>query len=163
MGWLVLGVLVGGRIGWWLFYHRGGAIEPWYEPLAIWHGGMSFHGCLIGVAVALALFASLARASLWNLADAAALVTPVGLFFGRIANFINAELVGRPSDLPWAVIFPGETFARHPSQIYEALLEGPLLLAAIGFVRRHSRQEGTVAGAFLLLYGVIRFSVEFHS
>lgn len=161
--WLIAGVMVGGRVGWWIFYHRDeGAAEPWYEPLAIWHGGMSFHGGLTGVGVAIFAWAWRNRASPLNIADCVALITPMGLFFGRVANFINAELVGRPTSVPWGIIFPGEIFARHPSQLYEALLEGPLLLAALwAFASRRRRNEGQTASAFLLLYGVMRFVVEF--
>ena len=162
VGWLIAGVVVGGRAGWWVFYHRGGAVEPWYEPFAVWHGGMSFHGGLAGVAVVLLVWAWAKKAPFWNLADAAALVAPVGLFFGRVANFINAELVGRPTDLPWGVRFPGDTVARHPSQLYEALLEGLLLLAILWGVRTwHRPAEGRLAGLFLIGYGVVRFAVEF--
>lgn len=161
--WMVIGVMVGGRAGWWLFYHRAGEDpEPWYEPLAIWNGGMSFHGGLLGVAVVFAVWSRLRGASLWNLADCAALVTPFGLFFGRIANFINAELVGRPTSLPWGVIFPGESVARHPSQLYEALLEGPLLLIMLWSAWWLLRpREGRIAALFVMLYGIIRFGVEF--
>lgn len=163
MTWLVVGVIVGGRAGWWLFYHRStGATEAWYEPLAIWHGGMSFHGGLAGVATVLVLWSWWQRASLWNLADALALVAPIGLFLGRIANFINAELVGRPTDLPWGVIFPGDAIARHPSQLYEAVLEGPLLLAVLWLVWRLANpRPGRIAGLFLIFYGSLRFVVEF--
>lgn len=161
IGWLIVGVIVGGRAGWWLFYHRGGGVEPWYEPLAIWHGGMSFHGGLIGVAVALGAWAWLNRASFWNLADGLALVAPIGLFLGRVANFINAELIGRPTDLPWGVIFPGDAIARHPSQLYEAALEGPLLLLLLWCVRRLDVREGQVSALFLVGYGLFRFAVEF--
>jgi phosphatidylglycerol:prolipoprotein diacylglycerol transferase len=160
--WLVAGVLLGGRLGWWLFYHRSqGATEPWYEPVAIWHGGMSFHGGLVGVAAALLAWAWRQQAPLLNVADCVTLVAPVGLFFGRIANFINAELVGRPTTLSWGVVFPGELFARHPSQLYEAFLEGPLLLIILWSLTRRRRREGYAAAMFLLLYGVLRFAVEF--
>lgn len=163
LGWLVVSVLLGGRIGWWVVYHRdGGPLERWYEPLAIWHGGMSFHGALAGVALALVVWSWRRRVRLGKVADALALVAPVGLFLGRIANFINAELVGRPTGLPWGVIFPGEWFARHPSQLYEALLEGPLLLALLWAARRWaSLREGCTAALFLILYGLFRFLVEF--
>jgi phosphatidylglycerol:prolipoprotein diacylglycerol transferase len=163
MNWLVVGVMAGGRAGWWFFYHRSeGAVEPWYEPLAIWHGGMSFHGGLIGVLLALLLWARLHRAPLWNVADCLALVTPVGLFFGRIANFINAELVGRPTTLPWGMIFPGDNVPRHPSQLYEALLEGPVLLFILWAVHNRRRpRDGRIAALFLILYGLFRFAVEF--
>jgi phosphatidylglycerol:prolipoprotein diacylglycerol transferase len=163
MNWLVIGVMLGGRAGWWIFYHRSeGAVEPWYEPLAIWHGGMSFHGGLIGVLVALLLWARRHRAPLWNVADCLALVTPVGLFFGRIANFINAELVGRPTTVPWGMIFPGDNMPRHPSQLYEALLEGPVLLFILWAIHNRKRpRDGRIAALFLLLYGLFRFAVEF--
>ncbi len=161
MGFLILGVLAGGRIGWWVFYHRRDGIEPWYEPLAMWHGGMSFHGGLIGVAIVLAVWSWRRRESFWNLTDAAALVTPIGLFFGRLANFINAELVGRPTDLPWGVVFPGESIARHPSQLYEAALEGPILMATLWAARKLSQRDGQIAALFLVFYGLFRFDVEF--
>ena len=163
MTWLMVGVLVGGRLGWWVFYHRGeAAAEPWYAPLAVWQGGMSFHGGLVGVAASLVAWTYLRNAPFANVADALALVAPLGLFFGRIANFINAELVGRPTGLPWGVIFPGESFARHPSQLYEALLEGPVLMAALWwFARAGRRRSGHVAAAFLVLYGSLRFLGEF--
>jgi phosphatidylglycerol:prolipoprotein diacylglycerol transferase len=163
MSWLVLGVLIGGRAGWWLVYHRLGANpEPWYAPIDIRQGGMSFHGGLIGLATVMLLWTRKKRAPLWNLLDCAALVAPIGLFLGRIANFINAELVGRPTNLPWGVIFPGESFARHPSQLYEAIFEGPLLLACLWATRAlfHPKQ-GRLGAIFLILYGLFRFCVEF--
>jgi phosphatidylglycerol:prolipoprotein diacylglycerol transferase len=163
MTWLIVGVMLGGRIGWWLFYHRvEGAAEPWYEPIAIWHGGMSFHGGLIGVTVALIVWSRWNRVPFWNIADNLALVAPIGLFFGRIANFINAELVGRPTSVPWGMIFPGEDFPRHPSQLYEAILEGPLLMLILWRLRhRLGRRDGRTAGLFLVGYGLFRFAVEF--
>ena len=162
VSWLAMGVIVGGRGGWWLFYHRStGALEPWYEPIAIWHGGMSFHGGLIGVVIGLVLWSWKRHAAFWNLADCLAQAIPVGLFFGRIANFINAELVGRRTDLPWGVVFPGENFPRHPSQLYEALLEGPVLLVALWLIAGLKRKDGFVASMFLVLYGLLRFVVEF--
>jgi len=162
MAWIVAGVLVGGRIGWWLFYHRSAeADEPWYEALAIWRGGMSFHGGLAGVIVALLVWAWRKNASFWNLADCAALVAPIGLFFGRIANFINAELVGRPTAVPWGILFPGDTVARHPSQLYEAMLEGPILLMLLWSARRWLQlRNGQLAAVFMILYGTFRFLVE---
>ena len=163
VGWLAVAALIGGRLGWWLVYHRRTGDEPWYEPLAIWHGGMSFHGGLVGVVVALALLCWRRELPFWNLADALAVVAPVGLFFGRIANFINAELPGRPTDLPWGVVFPGESLARHPSQIYEAMLEGPLLLLVLLLWRWRRREtaDGATAAMFLIAYGALRFCVEF--
>jgi phosphatidylglycerol:prolipoprotein diacylglycerol transferase len=162
MIWLTAGVTIGGRVGWWLFYHRTTDVrEPWYEPIAIWHGGMSFHGGLLGVIVALVGFAGAYRVPMWQLSDCAALVTPVGLFLGRLANFINRELVGRPTSVPWGVAFPGDAIARHPSQIYEAILEGPLLLMLLWMAARRRPREGRIADLFLILYGAFRFGVEF--
>jgi len=157
---LVVGVVIGGRLGWWLAYYRASPSDPWYEPFAIWHGGMSFHGGLAGVVIVVAAWAWRARILVLNLTDNLAMVTPIGLFFGRLANFVNAELVGRPTTAAWGVIFPGETFARHPSQLYEALLEGPALLAVLWLVERllGCRQ---LSGAFLIAYGLIRVCVEF--
>jgi len=161
--WCALGVIAGGRAGWWLFYHIGmGAAEPWYEAIALWHGGMSFHGGVSGVALALLLWSWKNGASFWNLADAVAMVAPIGLFLGRIANFINAELVGRPTSVAWGVIFPGENFPRHPSEIYEAILEGPVLAGLLWLTHRRLRlRDGQAAALFLVLYGTFRFAVEF--
>jgi phosphatidylglycerol:prolipoprotein diacylglycerol transferase len=157
-----MGVMIGGRGGWWLFYHRSdGSPEPWYEPLAVWHGGMSFHGALIGVTIAAGLWCWKNRVAFLHVADAIVLVAPIGLFFGRIANFINAELVGRITSVPWGIIFPGDVQPRHPSQLYEAVLEGPLLLLVLWIVHRRTRRNGGVLAAFLIGYGVIRFLVEF--
>ena len=161
VAWGAVGVMVGGRLGWWFIYHRGGAAEPWYEPLAVWHGGMSFHGGLLGVIVALLIWAQHYRASVWATADALAMIAPFGLFFGRLANFINAELLGRPSTVPWAVVFPGEELPRHPSQLYEAMLEGPLLLLVLWALGRFRLKRGQVAAGFLITYGIFRFAAEF--
>jgi phosphatidylglycerol:prolipoprotein diacylglycerol transferase len=163
VSWLAMGVMLGGRTGWWIFYHRSaGAIEPWYEPVAIWHGGMSFHGGLIGVLVALLIWSKQTRAPFWNLADCLALVAPLGLFFGRVANFINAELVGRPTTMRWGMIFPGDSIPRHPSQLYEALLEGPILLLILWMAFHTSKpRDGRTAALFLVVYGTFRFLVEF--
>jgi phosphatidylglycerol:prolipoprotein diacylglycerol transferase len=166
VAWMAGGVIIGGRAGWWLVYHRSmGAIEPWWEPVAIWHGGMSFHGGLIGVFLALLIWSWRNRVPFLNLADCLALVTPFGLFFGRIANFINGELVGRKVEaswVSWGMIFPGDNFARHPSQLYEAFLEGPLMLAILWAVWKwKTPAEGRIGALFVILYGVFRFAVEF--
>ena len=163
IGWLALGVVIGGRAGWWIFYHHNiHEPEPWYQPVALWTGGMSFHGGLIGVILVLFIWSRVEKASFLNLADCLALVTPIGLCLGRIANFINGELVGRPSNLPWAVLFPDYPQPRHPSQIYEALLEGPVLAGAVWLVRSiRSRRDGEVAASFVTFYGLLRLLVEF--
>jgi phosphatidylglycerol---prolipoprotein diacylglyceryl transferase len=161
--WVAVGVVVGGRLGWWLFYHRG-LMQYWYEPIATWEGGMSFHGGLLGVAIVLLLFTRLKKIPFGNLADCAALVVPAGLFFGRIANFINGELYGKISHVPWSMVFPADPLQRprHPSQLYEALLEGPILLGCLWAIKKwiHPR-EGVIAAMFLVLYGLFRFFIEF--
>lgn len=160
--WSVIGVVAGGRTGWWIFYHRSAATpEPWYEPFAAWHGGMSFHGGLLGVAVAAGIWTHLRHASFWNVADCVALVAPMGLFFGRLANFVNAELVGRAATVPWAVVFPGDPTPRHPSQLYEAMLEGPVLLGLLWAAKALlPARDGAIASIFLCLYALFRMFAE---
>ena len=147
--WMILGVVLGGRLGFVLFYQPAHYLANPMEILAFWQGGMSFHGGFLGVVAGVALWSLRTGHDMLRVGDAVAAATPVGLFFGRIANFVNAELWGRPTDLPWGVIFPGplaqacgqplgELCARHPSQLYEAALEGAVLFAVIlwGIVRR---------------------------
>lgn len=163
LSWLVAGVLLGGRLGYVLFYNLPYfAAHPW-KVIAVWEGGMSFHGGLIGVTVAAWLFARSRSIPLLRLGDGLALAVPPGLFFGRIANFINGELYGRVTDVPWAMVFPGAgPLPRHPSELYEALLEGPLLWLAVyaAWKAAPSRRGGATA-AFLAGYGVFRILVEF--
>jgi phosphatidylglycerol:prolipoprotein diacylglycerol transferase len=173
--WVILGVILGGRLGYVLFYQPGYYLSNPAQILQVWEGGMAFHGGLMGVVLAVILF-SRARGINWvSVADALCMVTPVGLLLGRIANFINAELWGRPTDLPWGVIFPGSAAqdcagalagmcARHPSQLYEAALEGLLLGAVLlwlGWRRGALRLPGTLTGLFFAGYGMARFAVEF--
>ncbi|WP_265499456.1 prolipoprotein diacylglyceryl transferase [Paracoccus beibuensis] len=170
--WVILGVILGGRLGFVLFYEPAYYLSNPVEIIKVWQGGMSFHGGFAGVIVATWLWSRGNGVPVLRLADALAVVAPIGLFFGRIANFINAELWGRPTDLPWGVIFPGEAAqacpgveglcARHPSQLYEAGLEG-LLLALIlwGLVRAGGmRRPGLAFGVFLAGYGLARMFVE---
>lgn len=170
---IVLGVILGGRLGFVFFYQRDYYLSHPSEIIRIWEGGMSFHGGFLGVIAAGLWFCRRNGVPALQLSDAMALVAPIGLFFGRIANFINAELWGRPSDLPWAVIFPGEAAqfcpgvipgecARHPSQLYEAGLEGIALgLVLVWLVRRDGlKRPGLVTGTFLLGYGLSRLFVE---
>ena len=172
--WAILGIIIGGRLGFVLFYEPAAYLaEPWKIPM-VWKGGMSFHGGFLGVALAVILYARAQGIRLSALSDAMAVATPVGLMLGRIANFINAELWGRPSTLPWAVIFPGEAAqdcpgvvgpcGRHPSQLYEAGLEGVVLglilwiaVARFGVLAR----RWLATGIFLVGYGTARFVVEF--
>lgn len=172
--WIVLGVVLGGRLGFVLFYQPGHFLRHPGQIPAVWQGGMSFHGGFLGVVLAGWVFARRHAIAPGRLADALALAVPPGLFLGRIANFINAELWGRPTDLPWGVIFPGAAAqdcpgvlpglcARHPSQLYEAALEGALLGAAILWLvwrRGALRRPWLVTGVFLAGYGAARVFVE---
>ncbi|SDU29237.1 prolipoprotein diacylglyceryl transferase [Stappia sp. ES.058] len=159
-----LGTILGGRLGYVLFYAPGYYLQNPLDALAVWSGGMSFHGGFLGVVAAMAIFAWRRGLPLWTLFDLAGAVAPIGLFFGRIANFINAELWGRTTDVAWAVVFPSAgPEPRHPSQLYEAALEGLLLLAVVRIVvaRGGFRRPGLVAGTFALGYGLARIFVEF--
>ncbi len=157
----VFGVLIGGRLGYVLVY--GGA-QYWTEPLSIlqtWEGGMSWHGGFVGIVAAGALFCRVHRFSFVELADVAAIGAPAGFFFGRIANFINAELWGRVSDAPWAMVFPGAgPLPRHPSQLYEALLEGLVMGVVLLALSARRRPTGFYLGAFMAMYGGFRLFVE---
>lgn len=163
--WLTLGIVLGGRLGYVFFYKPGYYLANPVEILFVWQGGMAFHGGLLGVAGALVLFARRRGYNLLVLSDLAACAAPIGLFFGRLANFINGELWGRPSDVPWAMVFPNAgPLPRHPSQIYEAGLEGALLFVLLFVLWRVPGlrdRPGFVTGAFLAGYGVCRFAVEF--
>ena len=163
--WAAAGVVLGGRIGYMLFYDFARYAENPLDALAIWRGGMSFHGGLAGVTIAMILFARRRGFSAWSLFDTIAVGAPVGLGLVRVTNFVNSELWGRPTDVPWAVIFPnGGPFARHPSQLYEALLEG-LVLFLVLFVLTHKglklKRPGFLAGVFIAGYGLSRIVVEF--
>lgn len=171
--WIVAGVILGGRLGFVMFYEPAYYLSHPAEIVKVWQGGMSFHGGFLGVVVAAWLYARRNGILPLHLADALAVAAPVGLLLGRIANFINAELWGRPTDAPWGVVFPGEAAqacataaaacARHPSQLYEAALEGVLLgLVLWALVRAGGlRRPGLALGVFLAGYGVSRFVVEF--
>ncbi|MBV9345234.1 MAG: prolipoprotein diacylglyceryl transferase [Gammaproteobacteria bacterium] len=155
----MLGVILGGRIGYVLFYGlKFWAADPWY-PLKIWEGGMSFHGGLLGVAAALTLFAWRRNRSPADVYDFTSPLPPPGLFFGRIGNFINGELWGKTTTLPWGFRVNGEV--RHASQLYEAALEGLLLFAILWWFTRRPRPRLAPSGLFLLCYGLSRFAVEF--
>ncbi len=159
-----LGAVLGGRIGYILLYKLSAYASDPLSILKVWEGGMSFHGGLIGVLIAFTLFSRKTDKSFFQIADFAAPVVPVGLFFGRIANFINAELWGAPTERPWGVIFPGYAAVgvpRHPSQLYEAALEGLLLFLILWFFSRSERPLRAVSGLFMLFYGCFRFLVEF--
>jgi len=160
---VTLGIILGGRLGYVLFYKPDLLANP-LNVLRLWEGGMSFHGGLLGVVIALLLFVRRHRLDWLRVHDYVALCVPFGLFFGRIANFVNGELWGRPTDVPWAIIFPrAGPEPRHPSQLYEAGLEGVALFALLWwlFWKTDARwQPGKLAGAFALGYGVSRFALE---
>ncbi|SEN74623.1 Prolipoprotein diacylglyceryl transferase [Gemmobacter aquatilis] len=172
--WVILGVVLGGRLGFVLFYQPGYYLTHPAEILKVWEGGMSFHGGFLGVVTAALIFCKREHIPLLPMADLLALAAPPGLLLGRIANFINAELWGRPTTLPWGVAFPGEAAQscatatlpciRHPSQLYEAGMEGLILgatLLILAFATRTLRHPGRLAGVFIAGYGIARFLVEF--
>jgi len=162
--WVTIGVIVGGRLGHVFFYTPQLVLTDPLEIFKTWHGGMSFHGGALGVLIAIAVFAWRNGIDMLRLGDVAAAVTPIGLFFGRIANFINGELWGRPTTLPWGIIFPGAgPEPRHPSQLYEASLEGVVLFLVLRYathVRKDLNRRGVVMGLFIAGYGLIRTLLE---
>jgi|688.fasta_scaffold256263_3 phosphatidylglycerol:prolipoprotein diacylglycerol transferase len=159
---MIISVIVGGRLGHILFYNLYQAIEDPMVIFKIWQGGMSFHGALIGLTIGLFIFSSYHRLSFWVLSDFVCLVAPCGIFFGRLANFINGELVGRVTDAWWAVVFPMvDQLPRHPSQLYEALFEGVFLGLLMWRLFRKTYAPGFISGIFLCAYAVIRFCMEF--
>lgn len=157
---MVLGLMVGARLGYVVFYNLGEYINNPFEILAVWRGGMSFHGGLIGVAVGGVLYTIRKGQDLRLFADLLIVTSPIGIFLGRIGNFINAELYGRPTGLPWAMDF-GDGIGRHPSQLYEAGLEGVVLFAVLWWLKDRVKRKGMMLPAFLMLYGLFRFMVEF--
>lgn len=163
--WVALGVVLGGRLGYVLFYNLGAYLAQPLEIFAIWRGGMSFHGGFAGAVLAIVLFARSRGLNALALLDLASVVTPIGLFFGRIANFINGELWGRPApDFPYAVVFPhAGPVPRHPSQLYEAFGEGLVLLIVMALAARRLgfRRPGLLGGIFVLGYAVARIVCEF--
>jgi len=163
--WITLGIIAGGRAGYVLFYGRGQFDQDPMEMLRLWHGGMSFHGGLLGVIAASVIFARVNRIDMLRLGDLIAPCAPIGLFFGRLANFINGELWGRPTSLPWGVVFPNapDGLPRHPSQLYEAGLEGLALFLILRWATHHARwlsRPGAATGLFMLFYGLFRIGLE---
>jgi phosphatidylglycerol---prolipoprotein diacylglyceryl transferase len=161
---MTVGVLLGGRLGYVFFYQPRFFVTNPLEIVAVWNGGMSFHGALLGSIIAIFMFARRIGAELWSVMDLAAAATPMGLFFGRLANFINAELWGRTSTVPWAMVFPDAgDLPRHPSQLYEAATEGLILFAVLCWLTHRTgalRQPGVIAGTFLTGYGLARSFCE---
>ncbi len=162
---VILGVILGARIGYILFYNLDYYLAHPLEIIMFNHGGMSFHGGLIGILVAGIVAAKITHIPFLTLCDLGSIAAPAGLFFGRCANFINGELWGAPTDLPWGVVFGGEAgdMARHPSQLYEACLEGIVIFVVLFILSRKvpARPRGTFLGAFLTMYGVFRILIEF--
>ena len=160
----IVGVLVGGRLGYVLFYGGNTYLRNPAEILAVWDGGMSFHGGLVGILVAGVVVARTMRIPWLTLCDLGSVGAPIGLFFGRVANFVNGELWGRVTTAPWGVVFPGAgPLPRHPSQLYEALLEGLVTFLVLLWIatRRASPPRGVIFGWLLTLYGMFRIVVEF--
>lgn len=160
--WAVVGIILGGRLGYVLFYNFLFYVENPLQILIIWNGGMSFHGGLAGIIISALIFSKKNNISFWSLTDLLACISPIGLFFGRIANFINAELVGKVSSHPWSVIFPlYDDKPRHPSQLYEAFLEGLLLFYIMNFlIEKKTCKKGQISIAFLIFYSCFRMIGE---
>ncbi|MDE5831634.1 MAG: prolipoprotein diacylglyceryl transferase, partial [Desulfovibrio sp.] len=158
----MLGVIIGGRLGYVIFYDPMAYLADPLEILRIWHGGMSFHGGLLGVLAAFFYFAKTRGMSFWEVSDFVTPLVPQAIFWGRLGNFINGELWGKPTDLPWGVIFRGAgEFPRHPTQLYEALLEGLVLFVVVWIYSSKKRRPGQVSGVFAIGYGIGRILIEF--
>ena len=159
---VAVGVILGGRLGYILFYNLSYYLSHPMKFFAVWEGGMSFHGGLTGAVLATLYFIRKHKVRFYPLADIGFLAAPVGLGLGRIGNFINGELYGRVTDVPWGVVFPGgSSLPRHPSQLYEAFLEGPVMVLLLFVVSRKVKKEGVVVWSFIALYGLFRFLVEY--
>ena len=157
----ILGIILGGRIGYILFYDLAFYIKNPIEILYIWRGGMSFHGGLVGIILISLYFVKKKQIDFYVFSDLLALISPIGLFLGRIANFINSELIGLPSNLPWSVIFIKiDQISRHPSQLYEALLEGIMLFTILNLIFKFKKIKGYVSAYFLILYSFFRIISE---
>ena len=161
---LIIGIILGGRIGYVLFYNLEYYLNNLIDIFKIWEGGMSFHGGLIGIIIASIIFGKRNNQNPFLYMDIVALVAPIGIFFGRFANFVNSELYGIPTDVPWGVIFVKiDNFTRHPSQLYEAILEGIILFLILLYFRKKNFLErpGLISSLFLIFYSVFRFIIEF--
>tara|TARA_B100001059_G_scaffold23026_1_gene18429 strand:- start:155 stop:928 length:774 start_codon:yes stop_codon:yes gene_type:complete len=162
---LIIGIILGGRLGYIFFYNFNFYLNNFFDIFKIWQGGMSFHGGLLGIIIASILFAKKNNQNPFLYMDLVSLVAPIGIFFGRLANFINSELYGKVGNVPWSVIFVKvDNLARHPSQLYEAFLEGVILFLLLMYFRRKNYllRPGTISGLFLIFYSVFRFFIEFY-
>ena len=161
---LVIGIIIGGRLGYIIFYNFSYYINNFFDIFKVWEGGMSFHGGLIGIIVASILFSKKHNQDSFLYMDLVSLVAPIGIFFGRLANFINSELYGTPTDIPWAVTFiQVDNLSRHPSQLYEAILEGVILFIILMYFKNkdYLKKPGLISGLFLIFYSIFRFFIEF--
>lgn len=159
---LILGLILGARLGYVIFYNLSYYIQHPLEIFAIWHGGMSFHGGLIGSVIAGILFCRKLKVDAWQIADLIIVTAPIGIGLGRLGNFINGELYGRVTDVPWAMIFPtGGQLPRHPSQLYEFFLEGVVLFIILWLLKDKTLKTGVLFSLFMIFYGTFRFFVEF--
>ena len=161
---LIIGIIIGGRLGYVLFYNFNYYINNILDIFKIWQGGMSFHGGLLGIIIASILFAKKNNQDLFVYTDLVSLVAPIGIFFGRLANFINSELYGKVTEVPWAVTFVQvDNLSRHPSQLYEAIFEGIILFILLLYFRNKNflAKPGLISGLFLIFYSVFRFCIEF--
>ncbi len=159
---LIVGLILGARIGYVLFYDLSNYVKNPFEIIAVWHGGMSFHGGMIGSLLAGYLCCRKYSVDFWKAADLIIITAPIGLGLGRLGNFINGELFGRVTDVPWAMVFPeGGPLPRHPSQLYEFSLEGVLLFTILWLLKNRKHMPGTMTATFLMLYGLFRFIAEF--
>lgn len=159
---VMLGVIIGGRLGYVLFYDFGSYLRDPLEIFKVWHGGMSFHGGLLGALAAFWYFAKTRKMSFWAVSDFVAPLVPQAIMWGRLGNFINGELWGKPGDVPWAIVFPrADNLPRHPTQLYEAFLEGLVLFIILWIYSAKPRKPGQVSGLFAVGYGVARIWVEF--
>jgi phosphatidylglycerol:prolipoprotein diacylglycerol transferase len=159
---LILGLLLGARLGYVLFYDLPVYLHHPLEIFALWHGGMSFHGGLIGSILAGILFCRRHRVDFWQVSDLVIVTAPIGLGLGRIGNFINGELYGRVTSVPWAMVFPGGgPLPRHPSELYEFFLEGVVLFMILWVLKDRISRSGLLTSLFLILYGIFRFTLEF--
>jgi len=159
---LIISLIVGGRIGYIVFYNLGYYLSNPFDIIKIWEGGMSFHGALVGIIIGTYLFSAKRKISSFFLLDVIACVSPIGIFFGRIANFINGELIGKATNVSWSIIFPAiDMLPRHPSQLYEAFLEGIVLVIILNiFIFKKNYKTGTCSFIFLILYGFFRIFSE---
>ena len=161
---LIIGIILGGRIGYIIFYNFSYYLDNVLDIFKIWQGGMSFHGGLLGVILSSYIFAKKYNQNPFSYLDQVSLVAPIGIFFGRLANFINSELYGKASDVPWSVIFiKVDSLSRHPSQLYEAILEGIILFLILIYFknRNYLKKPGLISGLFLIFYSIFRFFIEF--